>query len=155
MLPQPPWVSSIRVLRLYFPELEPWVMWSVPSPSPLFLLVYLCANVGPQHLPSTTLWGLLPEAWPSQYHNRTPRLVCQPPPYCNTSPPWLAISKPLTSLDECFFFIPLVFRFPYSSIFCQFCFFFLLLKSLFSFWLCEEAQCVYLCLPLAQKPYVN
>ena len=44
--PQPPWALSIRGLRLYFPELEPWVAQSAS------LLdvhpVYLCTNVGPQ-----------------------------------------------------------------------------------------------------------
>ena len=45
LLPQPPWAFSIRGLRLYFPELEPWVAWSasLPAVSP----VYLCVNVGP------------------------------------------------------------------------------------------------------------
>ena len=33
---------------------------------------------------------------------------------------WLPVSAPPTSLDECFFFISLVIRLPYSSIFCQF-----------------------------------
>ena len=43
---QSPWAFSIRGLRLYFPELEPWVVRSA-----LLLtvtLVYLCANVGPR-----------------------------------------------------------------------------------------------------------
>ena len=44
--PQPPRAFSIRGLRLYFPELEPWVTWSasLPAVSP----VYLCANVVPR-----------------------------------------------------------------------------------------------------------
>ena len=36
---------------------------------PPFLLIYLCANVGPQGLPATTLWGLLVAAWPAPLHN--------------------------------------------------------------------------------------
>ena len=45
MLPQPPRVFSIRGLRLYFPELEPWVARSASLPA--VRQVYLWANVGP------------------------------------------------------------------------------------------------------------
>ena len=63
----------------------------------------------------------------------------------------LPVSAPPTGLGECVFFISLVVRLPYSLIFCQFWLFFVF-KLLLSFvWLCEEAQCVYLCLPLGQK----
>ena len=58
---------------------------------------------------------------------------------------------PPTSLDECVFFNSLVVGLPYSSIFCQFwlvCVFKLLLSF---FWLCEEAQYVYLHLHLGRK----
>ena len=43
---QPPGAFSIRGLRLYFPELEPWVAQSalLPAVRP----VYLCGNVGPR-----------------------------------------------------------------------------------------------------------
>ena len=44
LLPQPPGVFSIRGLRLYFPELEPWVARSASLLA--FRPVYLCANVG-------------------------------------------------------------------------------------------------------------
>ena len=44
------------------------------------------------------------------------------------SPPWLPLSTPPTGLDECFFFISLVVRLPYSSIFCQFWLFFFVFK---------------------------
>ena len=71
---------------------------------PLVLLVYLCTNVG--------LQGLLAAAWPAPFHN--------PPPCLESSPPPLPVSTPPTGLDECFFFISLVVRLPYSSIFCQF-----------------------------------
>ena len=56
------------------------------APQP-FLLVYLCANVGPQGLPPTTLWGLLAAAWPALFHNPPPRGVRQPSPFCESSPP--------------------------------------------------------------------
>ena len=42
--PQPPQAFSIRGLRLYFPEAEPWVAWSASLPA--VCPVYLCANVG-------------------------------------------------------------------------------------------------------------
>ena len=87
---------------------------------PLFLPVYLCANVGPQGLPATTLWGLPAAAWPVPLHNPPPRWVLQPPPCRKCCPPRLPISAPPTGLDECFFFISLVVRLPYRSIFCQF-----------------------------------
>ena len=109
-----------------------------------FLLVYLCANVG--------LQGLLAATLPAPFHNPPPRCVCQPPPCCESSPPRLPISTPPTSLDECFFFISLFVRLPYISIFCQFWLFFVFKMLLSFFWLCEEAQCVYLHLPLGWKP---
>ena len=68
-----------------------------------------------------------------------------------SSPLRLPISVPPTSLDECFFFISLVVRLPCSSIFCQFWLFFVFKLLLSFFWLCEEAQCVYLHLHLGQK----
>ena len=46
LLPQPPGALSIRGLRLYFPELEPWVAWSASLPT--VRPVYLWANVVPQ-----------------------------------------------------------------------------------------------------------
>ena len=48
LLPQPPRAFSIRGLRLYFPELEPWVARSASILT--IRLVYLCTNVGPQGL---------------------------------------------------------------------------------------------------------
>ena len=86
-----------------------------------------------------------------------------PAPQCATSlgPPASAFlsvlsarlptSAPPTCLDECFFFISLVVGLPYSSIFCQFWLFFVFKLLLSFFWLCEEAQCVYLCLHLGRK----
>ena len=116
-----------------------------------FLPVYLRENVGLQGLPATILWGLLAAAWPALFHNLPPRWVRQPRCCCESSPPRLPVSAPLTSLDECFFFISLVVGLPYSSIFCQFWLFFVFKLLLSFFWLCEEAQCVYLCLHLGRK----
>ena len=59
-----------EVLRLYFPGLEPWVVWSVSQS----FLVYLHANVGPPSVPDAT---------PSQI-----------------VPPWLPVSTPPSNLDE-------------------------------------------------------
>ena len=68
---------------------------------PLFLPVYLRANVGP--------WGLLAVALPApSLHNPPPRWVCQPSPCHGSSPPRLLVSAPPTGLDECLFFISLV-----------------------------------------------
>ena len=80
------------------------------------------------------------------------RLACPSPPA--TAVPrvlsaWLLISAPPTSLDECLFFNSLVVGLPYSLIFCQFWLFFVF--KLLSFWLCNEAQCVYLHLHLGRK----
>ena len=83
---------------------------------PQFLPVYLCANVW--------LRGLLAVALPAPFHNPPPRWVHQPPPCRESSPPQLPISAPPTGLDECFFFISLVVRLPYSLIFGQFWLFF-------------------------------
>ena len=64
--------------------------------------------------------------------------------------PGLPVSAPPTGLDECFFFISLFVGLPHSLIFCQFWLFFVF-KLLSFFWLCEEAQCVYLRLHLGRK----
>ena len=129
-MPQPPRVFSIRYLRLYFPTLELWVARSLLLPS--CSSWFIC----------TLMWGCS---------------LCQLPPHL-TSPPaatlprvlsiQLPVSVPPTGLDDCFFFISLVVGLPYSSIFCQFWFFLFLNLLLSFFWLCEEAQCVYLCLHL-------
>ena len=121
----------------------------VPPP---FLLVYPCANVGPQGLPATCLWGLLAAAWLAPFHNPPPCWIHQAPPCCESSLLRLPDSAPPTNLDECFFFISFVVGLPYSSIFCQFCLFFVFKLLLSFFWLWEEAQCVYLRLHLGQKP---
>ena len=105
---------------------------------PPFLPIYLCANVG--------LQGLLAgrTACPVQQSALSLCLARQR----DSSQPRLPVSTPPTSLGECFF-ISLVVRLLYNSIFsgCFFVFKF--------FWLCEEAQCVYLCLHLGRKSDVN
>ena len=105
--------------------------------SPPFLPVYVCANVGLQGLPATTLWGLLAAAWPVPFHNPLPRWVCHSPPCRKSSPPGLPVPALPTGLDECFFFIFLVVRLPYSSIFCQFWLFFLFLNCCCLYFGCE------------------
>ena len=131
-------------------------LFSSPPPTLPFLWFYLCANVGPWGLPATTLWGLLAAAWPAPLHNPPPHWVCQPLPCHESSlpgclsPPLLPISAPPSSLDEFFFFISLVVRLLCGLIFCHFWLFFVF-KLLSFFWLCEEAQCVYVCLHLGRN----
>ena len=110
---------------------------------PPFLWVYLCVNVGP--------WGLLAAVLPAPFHSPPPPWVHQVSPCSESSPPRVPVSAPPTGLDECFFFISLVVGLPYSSILCHFWLFFVF-KMLSFFWLCEEAQCVYLRLHLVQRP---
>ena len=86
-------------------------------------------------------------------HSPPPHWVCQLLPCRKSSPPRLPVSAPPSSLDECFF-ISLVVGLPYSSIFCQFWLFFAFKLLLSFFWLCEEAQCVYLHLHLGRKPSI-
>ena len=118
---------------------------------PPFLPVYLWANVGPQGLPATTLWGLLAAAWPAPFHNPPARWVHQTPP-CRTSfPPQLPVSAPPMGLDECFFFISLVVGLPYDSILCQFWLFFFFNYCSPSF---ARRHSVYLGLHLGQKSYI-
>ena len=104
--------------------LELWGCMVCLAPQ-LFLLVYLRMNV---ELPSSQAAALL-------------QVLSSP----------LLISAPPTSLDECFFFNYLVAGLPHSSTFCQFWLFFVFKLLLSFFWLCEEAQCVYLRLHLGWK----
>ena len=115
-------------LRLYFPMLEPWVMWSVLLPSCSSRFIF------------TQMWDCL---------------VRQLPPCCASSPPQLPISTPPTGLDESFFFNSPVVGLPYSSIVWHiwlFLFFNLLLSF---FWLCEKAKCIYLHLHLGRKSWCH
>ena len=94
----------------------------------LALLVYLWANVGPCCL-------LVSDCLPCLSHTQPVSVL---PRQSKSSPPRLPISSPPTGLDECLFFISLVLDFLARLIFCQ-------------FWLCEEVQCVYLCLHLGSS----
>ena len=118
---------------------------------PTFLLVYLCSNVGPQGPPATTLWGLPAAAWPALFHNPPPPWVRQLPPCRECSPPWLPVSAPPTSLNECFFFNSLVVRLQYSLISGSSGYFLFLNLLLSFFWLCQEPKRIYLCLHLGWK----
>ena len=62
--------------------------------------------------------------WDCLLCQQPPGLVLQTLPCCESSLPQLPVSSPPTGLNECFFFISLVVRLPYSSIFCQFWLFF-------------------------------
>ena len=113
----------------------------------------LCSPAVPPSLSmcecGATLRGLLAVALPALF---VPQSATSLPSHCcKSSPPWLSVSTPPTGLDECFFFMSLVVRLPYSSIFCQFWLVFVFKLLLFFFWLCEEAQCVYLRLHLGWK----
>ena len=62
---------------------------------------------------------LVPQLFLSAYLHtnvKLPRLS----PCCKSFPSRVPVSAPPTGMDECFFFISLVFRLPYSSIFWQF-----------------------------------
>ena len=80
-----------------------------------------------------------------------PHWVCQPSPCRESclpgcpSPPLLPVWMNVSS------FISLVVRLPYSLIFCQFWLFFVFKLLLSFFWLCKEAQYVYLHLHLGRK----
>ena len=93
--------------------------------------------------------GLLVVRLPASFVPHSASL--SPPRPRQSSPPPVPVSAPPTGLDECFFFISLVVRLPYSLIFCHFWLFFVFKLLLSFFWLCEEAQCVYLCLHLGWK----
>ena len=125
---------SISGLRLYFPAQELWVARSVAG-STSCCLTASCSFAHPAPQSATSL--------------RAPAAAL--PHVLSTQ---LPVSAPPTGLDEYFFFISLVVGFPYSSIFCQFWLFFVFKLLLSFFWLCEEAQCVYLCLHLGQKSEV-
>ena len=120
-MPQLSQVFTVSGLSLYFPVLELWVAQSVLLP--------ICSS-----------WFICTPMWDHLLHQL---------PHCHeSSPAWLPISAPPISLDECFFFISLVVRLSYGLIFCQFWLVFVLKLLLSSFWLCDEAQCVYLRLHL-------
>ena len=145
LLPQPPWVFSIRGLRLYFPELEPWVGQSVSLPH--CSTWFLCVR----------MWGHRVCWWscclPCSFHN-LPCLWVRP--RCHESPPpQLPVSVPPAGLDECFFYISLVVGLPCGSIFCQFWLFFVFKLLLSFFWLCKEEHVSIYASILAGTPRLN
>ena len=100
--------TPIGVVNQRFEALFPpagalgWEVSFAPLP---FLLVYLCANVGLQGLPDTTLWGLLAAAWPahSTIHHlagSSSRCIAESPlhPSC-PSPPLLQVWMNVSSLS--------------------------------------------------------
>ena len=114
-----------EVLRLFFPALEPWVVWSVllPSCSSQFICMQTWDHPLFQPLPC--------------HKSSLPRCPSLP-----LLPVWVSVSSLSPWLSD-FHTV----RFSVSSG----CFFvFKLLLSFF--WLCEEAHCVYLCLHLGWKP---
>ena len=126
--PQPPQVFSVGGLRLYFPSLEPWVARSVSLPS--------CSS----QFICTQMWDCHHLARSASRHIAMSPLTRLP------------VSTPPTGLDKCFFFNSLV-QTSYSLTVCQFWLFFNLLLSFF--WLCKEAQCIYLHLHLGRKSPVT
>ena len=121
----------------YFPALEPWVAWSVSLPHCSSQSIYV------------QMWGHRGHR-DHLLHPPLPHWVCQPQPSCESclpscpSPPLLPVWMKVSSLT------------PWLSDFhiVQFsgsCGCFLFLNLLLSFWLCKEAQCIYLCLRLGQK----
>ena len=121
-----------EVLRPQFSVLKPCVVCHAPQ---VLLLAYPHRSVGnPVH--------------------QAPPHPPGPPPCHTSSLPQFTVSTPPPSLDEYFFFNSLAVRLPCSLIFWHFWLFLIyyLFNCLLSFfWLCEQAQCVYLCLHLGWK----
>ena len=133
LLPQPPQVFLVRCFEGSFPHAGTLGCVLCLGPQ-LFLLVYPHTNVGPPVLPATVL----------------PALALQPLPCCKSSlfqlpslpllPVWMTVPSLTPWLSD----IHTV-RFSGRSGY------FLFLNLLLSFWLCEEAKCIYLRLHLGQK----
>ena len=116
--PQPPWAFSIRGLRLYFPALEPWVARSALLPAVPGLSVCSCGAAGSASGQSAC--AVRPTLHQSQSHHGhasplRPGARLRPSYWSG----WMST----------FYFLGV--GLPCCLIFCQ-------------FWLCEEAQCVYL-----------
>ena len=127
-------IFQSEVLRLYFPTLESWVVWSISLPS--YSSQFICMQ----------MLGRL-------VHQPPPCPVLQPLPCCVSFPlgcpslPLLLVWMNVSSLTLWLSDFHTV-RFSVSSG----CFLFLNLLLSF-FWLCKEAQCVYLCLHLGRKSF--
>ena len=110
-------------------------LWVSPMNSPVRLVVYPTTST-PTGFFSRRFWGFISLCWNPglcglSHFSVVPHGLstgkCGTPcstSRCESSPPWLPISAPPTSLDECFFFNSLVIRLPYSSIFWKFWLFF-------------------------------
>ena len=141
MPPQPPQVFQSEFEAL-FPHTETLgcAVCLVPQ---LFLPVYLHVNVRLPSLQSAALPTNCNLAYLGPPAAALPEVLSA----------WLPISIPPTGLDECFFFNSLVVRLPYSSIFCEFWLVFVFKFVLSFFWLCEEVECVSLCLHVGWKSF--
>ena len=114
-------------------------------------------------LPSCSSQLICPQMWDCPLHNLPPHRIHQPlscPPQSSSHhlamsslhlAACLHVTTPPTGLDEYVFFNSLVVGLPYSSISCHFWLFFVFKLLLSFFWLCEEAQCVYLRLHPGRK----
>ena len=126
-----------------FPVLIPgWVgcvcvcsrtLWVSPKKSPVRLGAFPASSTSTGFF--QRFWGFISLWWKPGLYGQSRSLVVlpvlsarkcgtvqslQPLPCHESSPPWLPISTPPASLDECFFFNSLVVGLPYSWIFCQF-----------------------------------
>ena len=122
--PQPPQVFSVRALRLYFPALEPWVVGSVLLPS--------CSS----QFISMQMWDL-------PVHQLLP--CHKSSPSSCPSPPFLPVQMSVSSLT------PWLLDFHTIGFSGSSGYFLFLNLFLSFFWLCEEAQCVYLRLHVGRK----
>ena len=108
---------QLEVLRLYFPMLETWVVWSDSLSS-------CCPSL------SACKCGTTSSVSCHLAHSGPPAaaLPARLGPLAATLLPvlsaWLPVSSPPTGLYECFFFYYPIVRLSYSSIFCQFWLFF-------------------------------
>ena len=147
--PQPPWVFSIRGLRLYFPVLEPWAARSAFSPP--FVPVYLCVSVGPwgatqcsacpilRHSESGPLGLSVHECGTAGSANgQTACPVCPTLRQSQSRYGHVSPLRPSYQSGCMFLFYLLGVGLTCHSIFCQ-------------FWLCEEAQCVYAAILVLQS----
>ena len=91
-------------------------------------------------------------ALPAPLHNPPPRGVRQPPPFCESSPPGCPSPPLLPVWMNVSCLSPWLLDF-HTVRFCQFWLVFVFKLLLSFFWLCEEAQCVYLCLHLGWKSH--
>ena len=91
-----------EALRIYFPALEPWVLWSFSLPS--------CSS---QVIPTKIWYNLVHQLPPGPLSPPVATLLC-------VLSIQLPVSVPPTSLNKYFFFNSLVVELPYSFIFWQF-----------------------------------